>query len=186
MTADEIESLLRSARESSVRADVVSQEPLGPGDVQHLQNSSYSEPALSETSWPDDLASADELLRQAQQHLSEAMSSNNDLPPESTRPPRSYSFRPLAAEPTSTSSPLDGLSAATINDLELEVSLELGRAELTIEELIALREGAVVPLDKQAGEPIDILANGKLVARGEVLVIDEKFCVRICEVLAPR
>ena len=46
-----------------------------------------------------------------------------------------------------------------------------------------MREGSVVTLDKEAGEPIDILANGRLVARGEVIVVDDKFCVRICEVV---
>ena len=184
LTAQEIEAMLRAARETSVRADIVSPEPLGPGDVQHLQNTTFSEASFAEASWPDDLASADELLRQAQEHLSEAMSAASDPNTSATRNPQPPPFQPLGTVPASPAS--GGLSAADIGNVELDVTLELGRAELTIAQLLALREGAVVTLDKEAGEPIDILANGKLVARGEVLVIDDKFCVRICEVVAPR
>ena len=57
---------------------------------------------------------------------------------------------------------------------------------MTIEELLQLRAGSVVSLDKAAGEPIDILANGRLVARGEVIVVEGKFGVRLCEVIAQR
>jgi flagellar motor switch protein FliN/FliY len=79
-----------------------------------------------------------------------------------------------------------GLPLSVIGDLEVDVTLELGRADLMIEDLLALREGSVVTLNKDAAEPIDILANGKLVARGEVIVIDDKFCVRICELIGSR
>jgi flagellar motor switch protein FliN/FliY len=92
-----------------------------------------------------------------------------------------YAFQPL--ESADASAAKAGLPISVADDVELEVSLELGRAELTMEELLALREGSVVSLDKDADEPIDILANGRLIARGEVIVIDDKFCVRICEVV---
>jgi flagellar motor switch protein FliN/FliY len=72
-----------------------------------------------------------------------------------------------------------------LKDVELDLRIELGRTELLIEEVIKLREGSVVALDKLAGDPVDILANGRLIARGEVLVLNDNFCVRIAEILAP-
>ncbi|MBI1315037.1 flagellar motor switch protein FliN [bacterium] len=76
-------------------------------------------------------------------------------------------------------------SLGTLDDVELELQIELGRAELLIEEVLALREGAVVPLDKLAGDPVDILVNGRLLARGEVLVLNDNFCVRVAEIVSP-
>ena len=76
-------------------------------------------------------------------------------------------------------------SLGALDDVELELQIELGRAELLIEEVLALREGAVVPLDKLAGDPVDILVNGRLLARGEVLVLNDNFCVRVAEIVSP-
>lgn len=76
-------------------------------------------------------------------------------------------------------------SLGALDDVELDLQIELGRAELLIEEVLALREGAVVPLDKLAGDPVDILVNGRLLARGEVLVLNDNFCVRVAEIVSP-
>ncbi|HEY2250690.1 MAG TPA: flagellar motor switch protein FliN [Planctomycetaceae bacterium] len=72
-----------------------------------------------------------------------------------------------------------------LKDVELNLRIELGRTELLIEEVLKLREGSVVALDKLAGDPVDIMVNGRLVARGEVLVLNDNFCVRVAEILAP-
>lgn len=68
-------------------------------------------------------------------------------------------------------------------EIPLQVSVELGRTRLTVSEILALRVGSVLELNKMAGEPGDVLVNGTLIARGEVVVVDEKFGVRIVEVL---
>jgi len=73
-----------------------------------------------------------------------------------------------------------------LQDVELDLRIELGRAELLIEEVVSLKSGSVVPLDKLAGDPVDILVNGRLIARGEVLVLNDNFCVRVAEILTPR
>lgn len=73
-----------------------------------------------------------------------------------------------------------------LQDVELDLRIELGRTELMIEEVVALAEGSVVPLDKLAGDPVDILVNGRLIARGEVLVLNDNFCVRVAEILTPQ
>ncbi len=72
-----------------------------------------------------------------------------------------------------------------LQDVELDLKIELGRTELLIEEVLKLKEGSVVPLDKLAGDPVDILVNGQLIARGEVLVLNDNFCVRVAEILTP-
>lgn len=82
----------------------------------------------------------------------------------------------------------DGDEHAALNalqEVELDLRIELGRTELLIEEVLKLREGSVVPLDKLAGDPVDILVNGRLIARGEVLVLNDNFCVRVAEILTP-
>ena len=71
-----------------------------------------------------------------------------------------------------------------ISEVELEVKIELGRADMFLEDVLKLRKGSVVPLDKMAGDAVDIFINGRLVARGEVLVMNENFCVRVVELLA--
>ncbi|QOJ03826.1 MAG: flagellar motor switch protein FliN [Planctomycetia bacterium] len=72
-----------------------------------------------------------------------------------------------------------------LNDVELNVTIELGRAQMLIEEVLKLGEGSVVELDKLAGDPVDVLVNDRLVARGEVLVLNDNFCVRISEIITP-
>ncbi|MDR0521276.1 MAG: flagellar motor switch protein FliN [Planctomycetaceae bacterium] len=71
-----------------------------------------------------------------------------------------------------------------ISEVDLDVKVELGRTYMYLEDVLKLRKGAVVPLDKMAGETVDIYINGRLLARGEVLVMNENFCVRIAELLA--
>lgn len=72
-----------------------------------------------------------------------------------------------------------------ILDIPLEVSAELGRTRLLINELLQLGQGSVVELNKLAGEPLEIYVNGKLVARGEAVVINEKFGVRLTDIISP-
>jgi flagellar motor switch protein FliN len=69
-------------------------------------------------------------------------------------------------------------------DINLQVTVELGRARMKIAEILALRNGSVIELDRLAGEPADILVNGTLIAKGEVVVVDEKFGVRVIEVVS--
>ena len=70
-------------------------------------------------------------------------------------------------------------------DVNVALSIELGRAELSIRELLQLNQGSVVDLDRMAGEPLDVLVNGTLVARGEIVVVKEKFGVKLTEVVSP-
>ncbi|MCL2101365.1 MAG: flagellar motor switch protein FliN [Fibromonadales bacterium] len=70
-------------------------------------------------------------------------------------------------------------------DIELPIAIELGRAQMSLKRILELGPGAIVEMDRLAGEPVDILINGKVVARGEVVVVDENFGVRIKELVSP-
>ncbi len=70
-----------------------------------------------------------------------------------------------------------------LGDVNLHVTIELGRTRMLVEDVLRLGEGAVVELDKLAGDPVDVHVNGRLVARGEVLVLNDAFCVRVNEIL---
>jgi flagellar motor switch protein FliN/FliY len=70
-------------------------------------------------------------------------------------------------------------------DVPLEVTVELGRTKKYIREILEFGPGSIIELDKLAGEPVDILVNGKAIAKGEVVVIDENFGVRITDIIHP-
>jgi len=68
-------------------------------------------------------------------------------------------------------------------DVDLDLKIELGRTQMELEEVLKLQQGSVVTLEKLAGDPVDVYANGRLIARGEVLVLNDNFCVRIAELI---
>jgi flagellar motor switch protein FliN len=71
-----------------------------------------------------------------------------------------------------------------LGDVDLHVMVELGRTEMLVEDVLKLASGSVVELDKLAGDPVDVYVNQRLVARGEVLVLNDNFCIRISEIVA--
>ncbi len=73
-----------------------------------------------------------------------------------------------------------------ILDIPLEISVELGRTKMAIADLLRLGQGSVIELTKLAGEPLDVMVNGRLVARGEVVVLHDKFGVRLTDIISPR
>jgi len=88
------------------------------------------------------------------------------------------SFQPAHAD-------AQGGNINLLMDVNMELTVELGRTKKSIKEILGMGEGTVIELDKLAGEPVDILVNGKLIARGEVVVIDENFGVRVTEIINP-
>jgi flagellar motor switch protein FliN/FliY len=75
-------------------------------------------------------------------------------------------------------------SIELLSDVELNVMVELGRTQMLVEDVLRLAEGSVVELDKLAGDPVDVYVNKQLVARGEVLVLNDNFCIRISEIVS--
>jgi flagellar motor switch protein FliN/FliY len=72
-----------------------------------------------------------------------------------------------------------------ILDIPLDVTVELGKVKMPVNELLQLGQGSVIELSKQAGEPLDIYVNDKLVAKGEVVILDEKFGIRVSDIINP-
>lgn len=79
---------------------------------------------------------------------------------------------------------LDGKSLDLLLDIPLQLSVELGRTKLLVKEVLQLNQGSVVELNKLAGEPLDVYVNSKLVARGEAVVVNEKFGIRLTDIVS--
>ncbi len=90
----------------------------------------------------------------------------------------------IPALPAGTLPPSAAHSLDLLRDVDLSVKIELGRSRMLVEDVLRLGEGSVVELDKLAGDPVDVLVNDRLVARGEVLVLNDNFCVRINDILS--
>ncbi len=88
-----------------------------------------------------------------------------------------------------TGSPLDEgenpVNFDVIMDVPVNISMEIGRTSINIRNLLQLNQGSIVELDRLAGEPLDVLVNGTLIARGEVVVVNEKFGIRLTDVISP-
>jgi flagellar motor switch protein FliN len=77
------------------------------------------------------------------------------------------------------------INLEVLMDVPVSLSMEIGRTSLNIRSLLQLNQGSIVELDRLAGEPLDVLVNGTLIARGEVVVINEKFGIRLTDVISP-
>jgi flagellar motor switch protein FliN/FliY len=91
----------------------------------------------------------------------------------------SFQFKDLAGAPASG----EKATIELLQDVDLDLRIELGRTQMHLEDVLKLKRGSVVPLDKLAGEPVDVFVNGRMVARGEVLVLNDNFCVRVTELV---
>lgn len=103
---------------------------------------------------------------------------------------------PPPARPTASAMPLDELKGTpkssvgspdmdVILDIPVRISMEVGNTQITIRNLLQLNQGSVIELDRLAGEPLDVLVNGTLIAHGEVVVVNEKFGIRMTDVISP-
>ncbi len=103
----------------------------------------------------------------------------------------------VPAKPATERAPLDEFDSAArhqrngspdldvILDIPVRISMEVGNTEITIRNLLQLNQGSVIELDRLAGEPLDVLVNGTLIAHGEVVVVNEKFGIRMTDVISP-
>ena len=117
--------------------------------------------------------SAEKLLEEAENALQQAEASLQGPQPTPFR------LEELIGE----GGPPEKTSMDLISDVDLDLKIELGRTQMHLDEVLKLRKGSVDTLDKLAGDPVDVYVNGRLVARGEVLVLNENFCVRVAELL---
>jgi flagellar motor switch protein FliN/FliY len=136
--------------------------------------SEANEPSVSpkESLNTDDI---EKLLDQATESLEQA--AGEQASPEAKPEPYSLGdLTPQAAEDER--QPID-----LLGEVEMDLRIELGRTQMRLEEVLQLRGGSVVALDKLAGDPVDVFVNGRLIARGEVLVMNDNFCIRVTELV---
>lgn len=123
------------------------------------------------------LDDADTAMSQAQ--LDELL--NNTVAPIAKKPaaPVPFELGDLQSDPSSEPPHTMDL----LSDVELDLRIELGRTQMRLEDVLHLRGGSVVALDKLAGDPVDVYVNGRLIAHGEVLVMNDNFCIRVTELV---
>ncbi|MFN0022140.1 MAG: flagellar motor switch protein FliN [Pirellulaceae bacterium] len=189
LNTDEIENLLREAQaaagivdpqagEATPQVNTVATSPAaqqgGGAAVASRQraNSFANEPS------PTDMVGDDisYLLSQAEQ----AIASVDQPVDPAVRGISPFQLRDFNSAPASG----EKATIELLKDVDLDVRIELGRTQMYLEDVLRLRRGAVVPLEKLAGDPVDIFVNGRLIARGEVLVMNDNFCIRVAELLA--
>ena len=117
------------------------------------------------------------LLDRAEEALESIQSGPDGDPPAGVA---HFRLEEFAGAPASTETATRDL----IRDVDLDLRIELGRTHMYLEDVLRIRKGAGVPLDKLAGDPVDVYVNGRLIARGEVLVLNDNFCVRVTELVA--
>ncbi len=177
---DDVDGLLRQAQAAGSGATdgpaAVPPSPTPAADPSNAAGTAVADaPAASAgTTLPGE--DMDVLFRQATEALNSIDQPSDNLP-AGLEP---FELRDLAGTPAST----DQATLDLLRDVELDLKIELGRTQLCLEDVLQLRKGSVVPLDKLAGDPVDIYVNGRLVARGEVLVLNDNFCVRVGELVA--
>lgn len=128
----------------------------------------HNEPPLG----TDDI---EQLLDQASESLEQAAGNQ----PAASGEAKPYSLGDLSPSPQDAErQPID-----LLGEVEMDLRIELGRTQMRLEEVLQLRGGSVVALDKLAGDPVDVFVNGRLIARGEVLVMNDNFCIRVTELV---
>lgn len=167
LNQSDIEALLAARKPATATAP----RPAAPAPMPHA-------PAASSSGMDSPIPQGDiELLLS---HAERALASVNQ--PSSSELPdgvNTFRFEDFTGAPAST----EVATIELVRDVELDLKIELGRTHMYLEEVLKLRRGSVVPLDKLAGDPVDIYVNGRLIARGEVLVLNDNFCVRVAELI---
>lgn len=159
----------------------MAEQPTEPNDDQQPPASAASgSGAAGDAGGPTPDASADENLDavgMAEQALADTEEAVGDLGEMAdARNMNLPNFRQVLAD-------VEASGLDLLNDVQLHVKIELGRTSMYVEDVLKLAEGSVVELDKLAGDPVDVYVNDRLVARGEVLVLNDSFCVRVSEIV---
>ncbi len=162
---DDIEKLLNQAGKSPAAAP----RPSAPPKKENRQDMLPGEGEMAQ-------GDIEYLLHQAEAALESINHPDDDLPQGVS----AFRLEEFSGAPAST----ENATFDLIRDVELDLKIELGRTHMYLEDVLRLRKGCVVPLDKLAGDPVDIYCNGRLIARGEVLVLNDNFCVRVAELIA--
>jgi flagellar motor switch protein FliN/FliY len=173
LAQDDIEALLKQATGAPARPATTSSKPAAPPTAPKPPPSPVVSATPSSRSTSDDIQY---LIAQAEQALASV-----DSPVESSVAGlKTFELKDLSGSPPSA----EKATIELLRDVELDLRIELGRTHMYLEDVLKLRRGSVVALDKLAGDPVDIYVNGRLVARGEVLVLNNNFSVRVAQLIS--
>ena len=172
---DEIEQLLRQAREGAGAAAPKPAAPATPAASAPAAAPPRPKPAAASDAGSVSQDDIELLLQKAEMALASVDEPVKSMPSGI----QSFKFNEFAGAPPTT----EAATLELMRDVQLDLTIELGRTHMHLEEILKLRQGTVVPLDKLAGDPADIYVNGRLIARGEVLVLNDNFCVRVAELI---
>ncbi|MDP9173023.1 MAG: flagellar motor switch protein FliN [Planctomycetota bacterium] len=159
-------------------ADASQPDTFSAADIDELLKQAESgagimdDPSVNAPAGISDDTAIEELLKQA----------NFEDAPGDTPAPDAETFRLPSFQQVMADAQVSSIDL--LRDVELNVKIELGRSRMLVEDVLKLSEGSVVELDKLAGDPVDVFVNERLVARGEVLVLNDNFCVRVNEIVA--
>jgi flagellar motor switch protein FliN/FliY len=189
LNQNDIEALLAGARsgDSSSPSSASDGGALGQEEIESLIAGASSATATAAGSPPGARAGhgatsgkpsndVELLLDKAQAAIASLDDYDPDSLPEGVQPFRLESF---GGSPANT----ETATIELVRDVQLDIKIELGRTRMPLEDVLRLRRDAVVTLDKLAGDPVDVYVNGRLIARGEVLVLNDNFCVRVTELI---
>ena len=157
-------------------------ESLYPGDPHPSETHLGETAAINSGSGRSDLHRVESLIDQASDAIDQANShrTNGHTTGESSSPHvRSFELDNLTAN----TSPASAQNIDVLSEVELDLRIELGRTHMTLQEVLQLRSGSVVALDALAGDPVNVYVNNRIVARGEIVVMDNNFCVRVTELV---
>ncbi len=170
----EADALIAAARAAAAGGAT---SPAAAGPAATNPSAAASRPAAKSTGDIETLL--DDTEAAVSQAQIDAMLGNAAKTPAAAPAPKPYQFDDLQGQ----SSDEPPHSMDLLGDVELELRVELGRTVMRLEEVLRLRGGSVVALDKLAGDPVDIYINGRLIAHGEVLVMNDNFCIRVTELV---
>jgi flagellar motor switch protein FliN/FliY len=129
----------------------------------------------------DEWAAALEETGDAQADIDALLAADSGSSASSRLPMEEFGSVPKRNDPVN----LEGPNLDVILDIPVSISMEVGSTDINIRNLLQLNQGSVIELDRLAGEPLDVLVNGTLIAHGEVVVVNEKFGIRLTDVISP-
>ncbi len=176
VSQDDVDALLKQGSEPQQEEGAEPEQPAEPTESsENAESPEPSQPAdAADKSITDD--ELDKVLAQATSQP--APQGEPEPPPEEAKPFDFQNVKPADAKEQER-------NIQMLMDVDMSLRVELGRRKLNIEEILRLGQGSVVELDKLAGDPLDILVNDRLVAHGEVLVLNDNFCIRVTSIVPP-
>jgi len=176
---DAAEEASQKSRNPSVEQaeidSLLGEEASGEPSTKQQNTSQSKHPEQSNVSQSD----IELLLNKAEQALASIDQEHTSSESKASPGVKAFEFEKFAGTAANT----DAATLELMRDVQLDMSIELGRTHMHLEDVLQLKKGAVVPLDKLAGDPVDIFVNDRLIARGEVLVLNDNFCIRVTELI---